>query len=459
VAPPGQDARRILGMRHHLVALVLMSLVAVLLVLSMLFLRSYTSATGMVKHTNDVRVHLGSMLVLMADAETAQRSYLLVGDDPLLRPYLSARGAMVSEASALKALTADNPPQQGRAREVEQLALRRFQVMDGTIRARRAEGVQAAVDAVRTGGGITVMDELRRVLRTMETEEARLLDERTARARWEDELLTASLMSLIVFASVFMGTVLWSKNREIDERRLAAEERDRLIAALERSNRDLDQFAYVASHDLKAPLRGIGNLSQWIQEDLGQNVPRDMARQLELMRVRVRRMDALIDGILSYSRAGRPTQVESVDVEQLVAEVVEMLSPAEGAVRIRGTLPVIETERAPLEQVFLNLIGNALKHASRPDPRVDVSVKAAGRFHEFAIADNGPGIAPAYHEKIWGIFQTLEAKDQVEGAGIGLSVVKKITEGRGGRAWVESAEGSGATFRFLWPKTERNANA
>jgi signal transduction histidine kinase len=128
--------------------------------------------------------------------------------------------------------------------------------------------------------------------------------------------------------------------------------------------------------------------------------------------------------------------------------------PPEAAVEIVGHMPVLETERAPLQQIFLNLIGNALKHAHRPDPAVRITYRDAGSDHEFAITDNGPGIATAYQEKIWGIFQTLEARDQMEGTGIGLAVVKKIVEGRGEKVWVESEEGKGATFRFLWPKQE-----
>jgi len=215
----------------------------------------------------------------------------------------------------------------------------------------------------------------------------------------------------------------------------------------------------VASHDLKAPLRGIANLAQWIEEDIGAQRSDALGRQLELLRGRVRRMDALIDGILSYSRAGRPSTVEPVDVGKLLGEVTEMLAPPEGAVEIRPPLPVLETERAPLQQVFMNLVANALKHGARPKARVTVSAEDRGGCYEFAVADDGPGIEPAFHEKIWGIFQTLEARDHVEGTGIGLAIVKKVVEGRGGRAWVESAGGSGATFRFLWPKKEGEASA
>lgn len=232
-----------------------------------------------------------------------------------------------------------------------------------------------------------------------------------------------------------------------------AEELAELARRLETSNRELDQFAYVASHDLKAPLRGIANLSQWIEEDLGKEVPAEVREQLDLLRGRVGRMEGLIDGILLYSRAGRTREhPERVDVAELIAEVLDLLAPPEGVnVEIGPGMPVLETEKLPLQQVLLNLLGNALKYRDVEAPRIRVDVEPTGGFHHFTVADNGPGIAPEFHERIFGIFQTLAARDKVEGTGIGLSLVKKIVENRGGRVWVESEEGAGATFHFLWP--------
>jgi signal transduction histidine kinase len=230
-----------------------------------------------------------------------------------------------------------------------------------------------------------------------------------------------------------------------------------LAQALERSNHELDSFAYAASHDLRAPLRGIANLSQWVEEDLlSTGLLKDDTRDmLQLMRVRMHRMEGLIEGLLRYSRAGRGhAKAETVDTRQLVSDVVDLLSPAAGtSVTIAGALPTITTERLPLQQVFMNLIGNAIKHTNRPDARVEIASEAHGPFMQFSVRDNGPGIASEFHDRIWGIFQTLEARDNVEGAGIGLALVKKIVESQGGRVWVESEPGRGATFKFLWRTT------
>jgi GAF domain-containing protein len=232
-----------------------------------------------------------------------------------------------------------------------------------------------------------------------------------------------------------------------------------LIAQLDKSNKELDQFAYVASHDLKAPLRGIANLSQWLEEDLADVITPDGKQQLDLLRNRVHRMEGLINGILDYSRAGRVrTKPELIAVDKLLAEVIELSSaPAGARVEVEPGMPELRTERIPLQQVFMNLVNNGLKHAKKSEPRVVVSVKDAGDAYEFSVTDDGQGIAPEYHERIWGIFQTLEPRDTVEGTGVGLSVVKKIVEGKGGRAWVDSREGAGARFSFTWPKTEMGA--
>ena len=240
--------------------------------------------------------------------------------------------------------------------------------------------------------------------------------------------------------------------KEVEQK---AEELTRLARALEASNRELDQFAYVASHDLKAPLRGISNLSQWIEDDLADRFTDETREQMHLLRGRVRRMEGLIDGILQYSRAGR-TQgpAEAVDTGALVAEVVDLLAPPpEARVVVHPGLPVLRTERLPLQQVLMNLIGNALKHGGER-PRVEVSARHDGAGWELTVRDHGPGIAPEYHERIFAIFQTLQSRDRMESTGIGLSIVKKMVEGRGGRVWVESAPGHGAAFRFTWPEEE-----
>ena len=235
---------------------------------------------------------------------------------------------------------------------------------------------------------------------------------------------------------------------------------ERAAAATTEAYRELDQFAYVASHDLKAPLRGIANLAQWLQDDIGERLTDDSKEHMRLLHGRVRRMEALIDGILAYSRAGRRlTPPERVETGVLVRDVIELLAPpADVKIQIPDQLPTIDAERVPLQQVFMNLIGNAIKftRAARSDAVIRIAWRDVADGFEFTISDNGPGIAPEYHNRIWGIFQTLAARDKVEGTGIGLSVVQKIVESRGGKVSLdEFAPGEGATFRFVWAKALR----
>jgi signal transduction histidine kinase len=241
-----------------------------------------------------------------------------------------------------------------------------------------------------------------------------------------------------------------------EERRIVAEHAAalaQLSADLVRSNRELEQVAYGASHDLKAPLRGIATVCDWLEDDLAGVMTDDTRLHLGQLRNRVARMGAIVDGILAFARVGQVrSHPERVDVGVLVRDVVELIHPPEGAtVHVAPALPVARVHRQLLGQVFANLIGNALKYARRPDVRVDVGVTSGERFFEFWVTDNGPGIAPVHHERIWSLFQRLESRDEIEGTGVGLALVKKIVENQGGRAWVESQPGEGATFRFTWP--------
>ena len=240
-----------------------------------------------------------------------------------------------------------------------------------------------------------------------------------------------------------------------EEARKAAEH---AAAAAREAYHELDQFAYAASHDLRAPLRGVSNLAQWIEADCSGALTAESVEHMRLLQGRVRRMEALIEGILAYSRAGRTAgKIEMIDTGKLVRSVVDLLSPPVSAqVEIAPGMPLIKTERLVLEQVLMNLIGNAIKHGhvDRPEVTVRVTARDLGEVVEFAVVDDGPGIAPEYHDRVWGIFQTLASRDKVEGTGVGLALVKKIVERRGGSVSLQSEKDKGATFRFTWPKQE-----
>ncbi len=220
------------------------------------------------------------------------------------------------------------------------------------------------------------------------------------------------------------------------------------------SNRELTQFAYVASHDLKAPLRAIANLADWIEEDWRAGETSELEENLGLMRSRVRRMTKLLDDLLEYSRAGRRLdQVDEIACEALLDEIIALLSPRPGlTVVVERPMPVLRSPVAPLRQVLMNLIGNALKHHGG-DGHVWVSAEESDDRVSFTVRDDGPGIEPEFHERVFEMFKKLQSKDKVEGSGIGLALVRKIVEAAGGRIELASRPGEGASFTFSWPRS------
>ena len=228
-------------------------------------------------------------------------------------------------------------------------------------------------------------------------------------------------------------------------------------AALEHSNRELDQFAFVASHDLKAPLRSIALLAEWIEEDSAPGLSPKSLQHLDKLKGRIKRMERLLDDLLAYSRVGRTRLTpEKVDTRLLVQETVDLLNLPQGfQLDLPQSMPILFTERVPLATVFRNLIQNACKHHEYPERGcVTITADDLGDAIQFSVADDGPGIAPEFHEQVFDLFRTLKPRDQVEGSGMGLSVVKKTIESRGGSIRLTSTPGAGATFTFTWPKLD-----
>jgi len=248
---------------------------------------------------------------------------------------------------------------------------------------------------------------------------------------------------------VYIGMI-----RDISARKAAE---DRLLAALaelERSNADLDDFAYVASHDLKAPLRVIDNVSGWLEEDLAEHLTDDTRESMDLLRGRVRRMEKLLDDLLAYSRVGRVKEISRmVSGTELIEDVRGLTNLPDGfRLETRGDFAALRLPNMPLRNVLLNLVSNALKHHDRPAGEVRISVTEAGDQLRFEVADDGPGIAPEFHERVLRMFHTLRPRDEVEGSGMGLAMVKKYVEVAGGRLEILSDGVRGTQFGFTWPK-------
>jgi len=232
-----------------------------------------------------------------------------------------------------------------------------------------------------------------------------------------------------------------------------ADQLSKNISLLKRSNEELDQFAHIVSHDMKSPLRGISNVVSWIEEDHKEELSPKMEQYLHIIKERIVRAEALIEGILSYARIDREeVEKETTDLNILVYEILENL-PAGNNVKVEvSPLPVIYGEKFLLFQVFSNLIGNAIKYNDKEMGLVQISCEEHLTEYEFFVEDNGIGIAPAYHQKIFVIFQTLADKDTFAGTGVGLAIVKKILDSKKQHIRVSSVPGKGSVFSFTWPK-------
>lgn len=238
-----------------------------------------------------------------------------------------------------------------------------------------------------------------------------------------------------------------------------AEERSKELA---RSNKDLDEFAYVASHDLKAPLRGVDQLATWIAEDISEGNFEEVPDNLRLMRNRVQRLELLLNDLLAYSRANRQeNKLLSVACKELIEDTFGLLSPpSDFKLTIDGDLPVFLTVRTPFEQVIRNLMSNAIKHNGKSNGHLSVYYEEQETFYKFFFKDDGVGINEKYYADIFKMFKTLKPRDKTEGSGMGLALLKKIIEHYGGSIGLTSTMDVGSVFYFTWPKelTETTLN-
>ncbi len=242
---------------------------------------------------------------------------------------------------------------------------------------------------------------------------------------------------------------------DITERKMAEEELTRLNAALERSNQELEQFAYIASHDLREPLRMVASFSQLLSQRYSGKMDADADEFINYIIDGATRMDSLVNDLLEYSRVtSQAKPFAPTNLNQVIGEVTKNLSVMieESGADVRwGVLPVVVAERSQMFQLFQNLISNAIKFRGAETPSIRIRTQNLGMEWLICVSDNGIGIDPDYHAKIFEIFQRLHSREKYPGTGIGLAICRKIVEHHGGRIWVESGEGKGSTFSFTIP--------
>jgi two-component system, LuxR family, sensor kinase FixL len=276
--------------------------------------------------------------------------------------------------------------------------------------------------------------------------------------------MSDSVSGAVVSPGVECVTALAEENRllrrENERLRALEEQQAALLRKVAEINEELSHFAYVVSHDLKAPLRGIKLVTEWLCEDYGDKLDAEAKEQMALLQSRVNRMHNLIDGVLQYSRIGRIKEAwVAVNLSELLPIILDTLTPpAHIHVTVQPDLPTLTGEKTRITQVFQNLLSNAIKFIDKPQGEIQVGCVAEGDFWKFSVADNGPGIEARHFERIFRIFQTLASKDEYESTGVGLALAKKIVELYGGRVWVESEVGRGSTFFFTFPQQSVEAH-
>lgn len=263
----------------------------------------------------------------------------------------------------------------------------------------------------------------------------------------------------VIRGKIFKDVLARSIRYAIERKREQKQNEQRLsslISKLESSNKELKDFAYIVSHDLKAPLRGIKTLTEWLSADYADKLDENGREQIKLLQSRVGRMHNLIEGVLKYSRIGRlKEEPVQVNLNELLSEIIETIAPSENIeIEVQTDLPTILCEQPRITQLFQNLLDNAIKFMDKPKGHIKVGCAEENGFWKFSVADNGPGIEEKNFERIFQIFQTLKARDEFESTGIGLTIVKKVVEIYGGRIWVESEVGKGSIFLFTLPKKE-----
>ncbi|WP_053093742.1 sensor histidine kinase [Rufibacter radiotolerans] len=465
----------------------------------------YVQQTQKVRHniesvlsTTNIIKEVGSAQRFILDMETGLRGYLLTGQLSFLEPFYQGRQRFNQSFLLLDSMTAPNAAQNKLLHQVREDVARwentfAKPLIEGKKKVNQHSRNRSYYDSLfnataQQGVGKQLMDKARNGFRQIRHEEERVRNERVDNTdqsliRTNEVAIGLTIMAIITggLTAFILGKTIKKRFRKMNNLAMSiangkydvALEDDRKdeISALTQSlnvmalklqnsfthltkmNSELDQFAYVVSHDLKAPLRAINNLAEWISEDMTNEDP-EIHKNLTILRGRVQRMENLINGILDYSRIGRKElPLTTFSVQEVLRETLENLAPPPSfKVITPSVLPTITGERTLFYQVLSNLLSNAFKYHHSQEGQVEVRYKELPGFFQFQVHDDGPGIPPEFHTKIFGIFQTMEARDVKESTGVGLSIVKKIIEEKGGRIWVESEKDKGTTFLFTWPK-------
>jgi signal transduction histidine kinase len=418
------------------------------------------------RHTHVVIETLDVVLVDALDAEIALRDYIIAGDESYVEAYRQAIGRMRGYVIELRNLTADNSIQQRALDRLESLIKVKLTDTEDWLGLGKRGASTTTFEAMRIGTTKQLMDRIRATLLEIKQEEQRLLAKRSAATEASSqknkvEIVIVDVLAVLVLLSA--GAVIW---RETEQRRRAEVNIRALNTSLEkktvelresardltRSNRDLEQFAYVASHDLQEPLRMVASFTQLLAKRYQDKLDKDAHDFIEYAVDGATRMQTLISDLLNYSRVGAQAKaVKLTNCDAILQRVLLNLKFAiadVGAVITHDSLPVLMGNDTELNQLFQNLVGNAIKFRGENPPRVHVSSEPNENGWKISVQDNGIGISPEHRERIFLIFQRLHSRAEYPGTGIGLAICKKIVERYGGHIWIESPPQGGSIFSF-----------
>jgi signal transduction histidine kinase len=453
----------------------LLILPTVLCILAVLQTERLIHSAESVRFTERVLSHLNETFSMLKDVEVDQREYMLTGDQAFLDAFKKSQKNVAEQLTKVANETDKNTRLRYSIEILQSVIEEKFREVDKTNEIRQTGGLEAASAAVKNNLGKGPMDNIRTLITQMIATERATLQQNEQRTKSTFRLMVIVFAVVLLLNFFFVLFIRYFMQREAAEHEreeqrfrdlnIELERRvEQRTEELQRSNEDLQQFAYMVSHDLKEPLRMVASYTELLQRRYAGRLDADADEFIGFAMNGVRRMAALIEDMLTYSRASElpADKMDPISAQEALDAALDNLRiriSETGATVTSDQMPVVEFDPVRLTQLFQNLIGNALKYRRDVPPVVHVGVKQDGRQTVFSVQDNGIGIDPDQRDKVFGVFQRLHAHE-FEGTGIGLATCKKIVERRGGTIWFDSEPGKGSTFYFTIPvSTEKKKSA